>query len=283
MAGRNRGPRETFNDRHGYALEGPFIRGPPMPRPPPPPPRHPALLEEELEMQHAEMRRLLADNRMLVEDRMALHRELGATKEELHRMNIVVADVRAEQEIRCRELREKGMKLEADLRAAEPLKNEAAQLRTEVQKLNNLRQDLATQVKSLTQDSVRLQADNQQIPLLRADIDGMHQELMHARAALDYEKKANIELMEQRQTMEKNLVSMAREVERLRAEFANADSRPWGSGGPYGTKFSSSDSIFSAPYGDGYGVHLGTADKGPRYGLGPASLGGPDKPRTTRR
>lgn len=36
--------------------------------------------------------------------------------------------------------------------------------------------------------------------------------------------------MEQRQTMEKNLVSMAREVEKLRAEFANADSRPWGAG-----------------------------------------------------
>jgi len=50
------------------------------------------------------------------------------------------------------------------------------------------------------------------------------------RAALDYEKKANIELMEQRQTMEKNLVSMAREVEKLRAELSNADSRPWGAG-----------------------------------------------------
>lgn len=36
--------------------------------------------------------------------------------------------------------------------------------------------------------------------------------------------------MEQRQTMEKNLVSMAREVEKLRAELANADSRPWGAG-----------------------------------------------------
>lgn len=39
-----------------------------------------------------------------------------------------------------------------------------------------------------------------------------------------------MELMEQRQSMEKNLVSMAREVEKLRAEFVNADSRPWGAG-----------------------------------------------------
>lgn len=30
--------------------------------------------------------------------------------------------------------------------------------------------------------------------------------------------------------MEKNLVSMAREVEKLRAEFAAADGRPWGPG-----------------------------------------------------
>lgn len=279
MAGRNRGPREAFNDRRGFPPEGPFIRGPPMPRPPPP---HPVLLEEELEMQHAEMRRLLADNRRLIEDRMALHRELGAAKEELHRMNLIIADIRTEQEMRSRELREKGLKLEADLRATEPLKNEAVQLRAEVQKMNNLRQELAAQVQNLTQERTRLQAENQQIPLLRAEVDGFHQELMHARVALDYEKKANIELMEQRQTMEKNLVSMAREVEKLRAEFANADSRPWGAGTPYGMKFSNPDGIFPAPYGDGYGVHLG-ADKGPRYGPGSASLGGPEMSRMTRR
>ena len=50
------------------------------------------------------------------------------------------------------------------------------------------------------------------------------------RNAVDYEKKANIELMEQRQAMEKNLVSMAREVEKLRAELANTDGRPWAAG-----------------------------------------------------
>ena len=45
------------------------------------------------------------------------------------------------------------------------------------------------------------------------------------RAAIDYEKKVNIELVEQRQAMEKNLVSMAREVEKLRADLANSDGR----------------------------------------------------------
>lgn len=45
------------------------------------------------------------------------------------------------------------------------------------------------------------------------------------RMAVDYEKKANAEQLEQRQAMEKNLVSMAREVEKLRAELTNAEKR----------------------------------------------------------
>lgn len=279
--------REPLSARRGYPPEGPYARGPPMPRPPPPMPPHPAVLEEELEFQHAEMRRLVADNRRLIDDRMALQRDLAAAKEELHRMNMAIGDIRSEHEMHSRELVEKGMKMEADLRANEPLKNEVIQLRAEVQKLNSLKQDLTAKVQTLTQDVSRLQAENQQIPMMRAEIDGMHQELMRARTMVDYEKKANIEFMEQRQSMEKNLVSMAREVEKLRAELASADGRHWGigmSGGPYGTKFGSPEGGFPpAPYADGYGVHLGAPEKGPLYGAGAASRKGHEKPRMNRR
>lgn len=184
MAKRNRGhrEREAFNDRRGYLPEAPFLREPPMQRPRIAP--HPALLEEELEMQHREIQRLMADNRRLVEDRMALQRDLAASKDELHRMNLAIADLRAEQELQSRELVEKGLKLESDLRATEPLKKEAMQLRSETQKLNNIRQDLTGKVQTLTQDLTRLQADNQQIPALRAEIEGLHQELMRARCVV---------------------------------------------------------------------------------------------------
>ncbi|GAB4842454.1 hypothetical protein Ancab_012427 [Ancistrocladus abbreviatus] len=279
MAGRNRISRDAFNDRRGYPPEGPIIRGP-IPRPPPP---HPALLEEELELQHAELRRLLGENRRLVEDRVALQRELGAAKEEIHRMSLAIADIRVDQDMRSRELIEKGLKLEADLRATEPLKNEVIQLRAEVQKMNKLRQELSAEIQALKKDVTKLQAENQQIPLLKAEIDGLHQELLHARTTIDYEKKANIELMEQRQAMEKNLVSMAREVEKLRAELSSAD-RPWGAGGSYGMmKFNSPDGGYPAPYGDPYGTRLGAADKAPLYGSGSAGWGGIEKTRSTRR
>ncbi|KAK8274302.1 hypothetical protein V6Z11_D10G066300 [Gossypium hirsutum] len=254
MAGRNRIPREAFNDRHGFPPERSFLRGPPLPQQRP----HPVLLEEELEMQHAEIRRLLTDNSRLVEDRIAIRQELGAAKEEIHRLNLFIGDVRAEQELYSRGLIDKGLKLEADLRATEPIKKEA-----------------------LKQDVGRLQADNQQIPVLRAEIDGLHQELMHARNAIDYEKKANIEMMEQRQAIEKNMVSMAREVEKLRAELAIVDGRPWAAaqGGPYGMKLHSPEGAFPASY-EGYGARLAGANKGPFHGPCPGTW---EKSRNTHR
>ncbi|KAF7814151.1 protein FLX-like 3 [Senna tora] len=287
MSGRNRGPRQALNDRRGrgYPPEGPFIRGLPLPHPHPPMPPHPALLEEELEMQHAEIRRLMEDNRMLLEDRVAFQQDLAATKEELHRMNRAIADMHAEQELHSREFTEKRQKLESDLWATKPLKNETIQLRGEVQKLNSVNKDLEGKVQTLTQDLLRLQADNQQIPMLKAEIDGLHQELMRARTMVDYEKKANIELTEQRQAMENNLVSMAREVEKLRAELAGSDFRHWGAGmncGTYGTKFGSSEGRFPAPYADRYGVPMGSAEKGPLYHSGSASWGSHEKPHMNR-
>ena len=50
------------------------------------------------------------------------------------------------------------------------------------------------------------------------------------RRAYEYEKKANEEQVEQKKAMEKNLISMAREIERLRAEHLNAERRTRGLG-----------------------------------------------------
>lgn len=48
---------------------------------------------------------------------------------------------------------------------------------------------------------------------------------MACRAAIEYEKKGFAENYEHGQMMEKKLVSMAREMEKLRAEIANAEKR----------------------------------------------------------
>ncbi|KAK7338462.1 hypothetical protein VNO77_19072 [Canavalia gladiata] len=111
MAVRHHAHREPLHPRKGYPLGRPYARGPPMPRPPPIPP-HLAVLEEELELQHVEMRRLVADNRRLLVDRTTLQRDLATVKEELHHMNLTIGGIRVEHEVHLKELMDKGMELE---------------------------------------------------------------------------------------------------------------------------------------------------------------------------
>lgn len=180
MAGRNRSSRHIDGYRVSRDVPRSYIE-----RVPAPLPIHPAALEEELELQRREMQRIISDNRMVIDDNTVLQRELSAAKEEIHRLNQVIPKIVSEKESQSRELLERGLKLEAELRASEPLKSEVLQLRAEIQKLNTLRQDLSAQVQSLTKDVTRLQAENQQLNSMRADIDGLHKELIEARFEME--------------------------------------------------------------------------------------------------
>lgn len=192
---------------------------------------HPMTLEEEIEIQRREMHRIISENRHAIDDNTHLQRELTAAKDEIHRLGQIIPKLRADKEAHTRELFDRGLKLEAELRASEPVRAEVVQLRAEVQKLNSSRQELTTQIKGLTKDVNRLEAENKQLIAMRADIDGIRSELVEARRAFEFEKKANEEQIEQKQAMENNLISMAREIEKLRAELLNTERRACGLGG----------------------------------------------------
>ncbi|KAG9136898.1 hypothetical protein Leryth_020619 [Lithospermum erythrorhizon] len=213
MAGRHHMPRENDNF-HGYHGD---LRAHLSRRPVPLPP-HPIALEEELELQHREMEGIVVENRNVVEDNVTLQRELTAVKDEIRRLGEVIPQVRADGDDRRRELLDRGLKLEAELRAAEHSRKEAAQLRAEAKKLNVMQQDLSSEVKKLTKDIDRLKPDNKQVASIKADLNGIHKDLAEVRRTFEYEKKANEELLEQNHVLEKNLLSAAREIEKLRAE-----------------------------------------------------------------
>ncbi|CAL9777469.1 unnamed protein product [Musa acuminata subsp. burmannicoides] len=251
MAGRNRMPRHPMNEGPRGFRDGPPLRGPL--------PLHP--VEEELVIRHDEIRRLQADNRLLMEENVALRREINFVKNELLQASQAIPKLRSDKELESRELIQRGLPLEAELRAREPLREEAIQLKSEAQKLDALRQELSGKVQALQQDLKHLQTENQQLPTLQIEIDGLRQELIRARTTYEYETKANAEQIEQRQAMEKNLVSMAREVEKLRAEL---EKRARGPGsGAYGVHNASSDMSYPALFRDGYASEKGF------YGTGP--------------
>lgn len=194
-------------------------------------PPHPAALEEEIELQHRDIQRIFAENRHIMDENVILQSDLAAINDEMHRLGQMIPKIRAEKDARTRDLIERGLKLESELHGIEPLRAEVVQLRAEVQKLDSVRQDLATQIENLTKNITRIKSENQQISAMSNDIDGMSNELTEARRAIEFEKKANKEQTEQKQVMEKNLITMAREVEKLRAEQLSLDRRGRGAGG----------------------------------------------------
>lgn len=225
-------------------------------RGPGPLPVYPVALEEEIEIQDRENWRIVADNHHLVDENVILQRDVMAAKDEIHRLDQVILKLRADKDAQTRDLIERRLKLEADLRATEPLREEVIRLRAEAQRLNALRQDLTAQIRFLSEDITRLRSENKELSALRADVDRMRKELTEARRALEYEKKANEELVVRKQSDEKNVDSMVCEIEKLRAEQLSMDRRAHGHGGvgSYGLynggpNLRSSGGVFD----DGYG------------------------------
>ncbi|KAK2422149.1 protein FLX [Trifolium repens] len=215
---------------------------------------HPAaVIEERLAVQHGEIQGLLGDNQRFAATHVALKQELEAAQHELQRMAHFKDSLRADTEVRMRELYEKAGKLEAELRGAEVARAELQQIHGDVKELTAVRQDLSGQVQAMTQDLTRMTADLKQMPALRADVDAMKQELQRARAAIEYEKKGFTENYEHGQVMEKKLIAMAREMEKLRAEIANAEKR---------SRATAAAAAAAGNPGQGYNANYGNAETG---------------------
>ncbi|CAI0440858.1 unnamed protein product [Linum tenue] len=299
MSGRNRGPPLPMNGLPPMA-EHRFGRGPGSmpphpalldemresqfgldPRRLPPHHHHPAVIEENLAAQYQEIQVLLGDNQRLAATHVALKQELEATQHELQRMAQFADSLHPDKDIQMREVHEKSVKLESDLRGLESMRNELHRVRGDVKELTDAKQELTGRVQMMTQDLARYNADLKQVPGMKAEIQSMKQDLQRARAAIDYEKKGYAENFEHGQVMEKKLVSMARELEKLRAEIANAEKRsrslPHAGHQAYNPNYSNPEAAYAGnPYPAGYGMNpvQQHAESFSQYGVVPGSWGG---------
>ncbi|XP_048566492.1 protein FLX-like 3 [Triticum urartu] len=266
MAGRQRIGREYYEEPRVFR-DGP-------------PPRlarersiSPRRFEGELPSRRGELRRIRDDNQHLVDEIVGLRQAMSRLKEDLHSSSQVIPKLRAEKELESRELTQRNLKLEAELRSLEPLRQDALQLRSEAGSLESLRQELNTKVQGLTKELEQQSSENQRIPAMIAERDDLRQELIRARAALDYEKNAKPELMAQVQAVEKDLVSMAQESEKLRAEIEKRRAPPPRVSG-YGAYGPPPGMGVQGMYDSGYNTYT---DR--RYGTGAGPWDPPSYPR----
>lgn len=245
----------------------------------------PEVMEQKLAAQHGEMQRLAIENQRLAATHGTLRQELAAAQHELQMLHGQIGSMKSEREQRMRGLVEKVAKMEAELQKAEAVRLELQQARAEAQNLVVARDDLMSKVHQLTQDLQKARIDVQQIPALMSELENLRQEYQHCRGTYDYEKKFYNDHLESLQAMEKNYMTMAREVEKLQAQLMNSASAERRAGGPYGSTMRSSDneiagyqgghSIYEDAYGpQGHIPLLAAAGAGNVVG-GPPSYVGP--------
>ncbi|KAA8547841.1 hypothetical protein F0562_004270 [Nyssa sinensis] len=253
------GPGLVHPDPFGSGIRPPPGAFPPFDMLPPP-----EVMEQRLAAQFGELQKLATENQRLAATHGTLRQELAAAQHELQIVHAQIGAVKSEREQQTRALMDKIAKMEAELQGAEPVKLELQQARADAQSLIAARQELISKVQQLTQDLQRVHSDVQQIPALMSELENLRQEYQHCRATYDYEKKLYNDHLESLQVMEKNYITMAREVEKLRAELSNAANVDRRTGGPYGgvTGYNENEAPAHYPVGqnayeDGYGVPQG--------------------------
>ncbi|KAK7273212.1 hypothetical protein RIF29_14261 [Crotalaria pallida] len=241
----------------------PGMRPPLGPFPPyemlPPPPH---VLEQRLTSQHAEMQQLARENQRLAATHVTLRQELAAAQQELQMLHTHVGGMKAEGEQRMRDALDNIAKMEAELQAAEHIKVELQKARGEAQSLVVAREELISKCQRLSQELQRVHSEVQHIPALMAELEHLRHEYQHCRATFEHEKKLYNDHLESLQVMEKNYVSMSREVEKLRAELTNI-ANVHQSSGPYGGTSGINENeasglpVVQNAYDSGYGVVQG--------------------------
>ncbi|KAK7300887.1 hypothetical protein RJT34_11738 [Clitoria ternatea] len=184
-----------------------------------------AALEDRIDTRHREIQTLLVDNQRLAATHVALKQDLAATQEELRHLSAAAAEVKAERDAEVREIYEKSLRVDAEARAVAAMTSDLDRVRVDAQELAASRKELASQLQSIEGDLTRARTESRFLPAIKADIEAMRLEIQRGRNAIEFEKKTHASNLEHKRAMDNNMIIMAREVEKLRAELANAEKR----------------------------------------------------------
>lgn len=182
-----------------------------------------------------------------------------------------------------REVYEKSLKFDAEVRVIDALNAELNVVRADVEELSGIKQELTKQLDEINDELAKARADSKDLTVIKAAIENVRQEIQRGRAAIECEKKNHASNLEQSQIMEKNIISVARQIEKLRAEIPNVEKKARAAAAAAGA--ANPGPAYSANYGnsvygeslytDPYNLHQvqGGADLGPQYVSGQATHG----------
>lgn len=206
----------------------------------------PELRDNRFAARAAELERLAGDHHRLAATYVALKQDLSAAHREVEKLKEHIRSTQTESDIQIRLLLDKIAKMEGDLRTVESSRKDVEEAHLEARSLVSANMELSGKIHHVMQELEKARADVKKLPEMHAELDSLKKEHQKLRKTFQYEKGLNIEKVEQMKLMEKELIGMANEVERLRAEVSIAEKRAQGLD-PYGRPYMNPDPMYPAP------------------------------------
>ncbi|KAM0927997.1 hypothetical protein ACQ4PT_002203 [Festuca glaucescens] len=249
---------------HGALL--PIPRGGPAP--------HPAVaaLEERIIARDHDIQDLLVDNQRFAATHVALQQQLISAQHELRAVSLAGNKARCEREDEVCAIAEQAARIEVEARTIAGARAEVEQVHADVRVLAGARTELMDRLRVLREQIGRAQSESAKAENVRAQIETMRREIQKGRAAVEFEKKAHADNLQQSKAMEKNMIAVASEIEKLRGDLVNAEKRSTavttapavanpGYAAPYGSTeatYGNAEAAYAATYGSAEATYAAT-------------------------
>lgn len=217
-------------------------------------------MEDRIAAQGREIQALILDNQHLAATHVALKQDVFAVQQEVRHLSATASSVKAEKDAQVREVYERYLKLEADARPIEGLYAELDRVRAEVRERIAEREELSAKLNEI-EGEIRRDKELQMLSDLKAEIQMMHKEIQRGRDAIEYERKMRSHNLKISEAMEKHLISLTQEAEKLRSELTNVESRAM-----------VAVSAAAVNPGPGYSIHQGNLEPAAHQGTFDPSL-----------
>ncbi|XP_057787791.1 protein FLX-like 4 [Salvia miltiorrhiza] len=216
----------------------------------------PELLERKLASQTVEIEQLTMDNRKLAASYMALRQDLANAKGEADKIREHMRSIQNEGDIQISILLDKIAKTDADTGVGDSIKKELQAAHAEAQSLMTAKLELSVKLKQATKELDITRETINKNTEMRSELDSLKQEYQRLRKTFEYEKCSSVEKVEEMKILEKDLIGIAEEVERLRAEVLSAEMRASGAVS-YSSSYMKLDNTYPLPH-HGNGGYTGS-------------------------
>ncbi|GER45828.1 hypothetical protein STAS_22827 [Striga asiatica] len=183
------------------------------------------LIEARIAANDREIQTLLRDNQRLAAAHVALKQDAAAAQDDLRRASAAAASVKADRDARVREVYDRSLKLEAEARPLDGLAADLGRVRAAIEELRAELKGRFENLRAIEGEIAAAQSELRRVPELRSEIESAQTEIHRGREAIQRESEMQTTNFQIDRAMEKHMVAMAREAEKLRSELADAEKR----------------------------------------------------------